>query len=59
MPPKRASSSTRKVVDSDDEAQPAVAKKAKVVAPPNTQPTNKVLPVNIVFPGGLALLQNQ
>jgi AP endonuclease-1 len=53
MPPKRASSSKRKASDSDDEA-PKTPKKAKVAdAPINTQPTNKVLPVNIVFPGAL------
>jgi len=54
MPPKRASSSKRKASDSDDEA-PKTPKKAKVAdALINTQPTNKVLPVNIVFPERIA-----
>jgi AP endonuclease-1 len=55
MPPKRASSSKRKASsDSEDEPtkKPAkVTKKAKVAEDRiNTQPTNKVLPVNIAFP---------
>ncbi|KAJ7905716.1 Endonuclease/exonuclease/phosphatase [Mycena olivaceomarginata] len=55
MPPKRASSSKRKASsDSEDEPtkKPAKAtKKAKVAEERiNTQPTNKVLPVNIAFP---------
>ncbi|KAJ7444905.1 Endonuclease/exonuclease/phosphatase [Mycena latifolia] len=55
MPPKRASSSKRKASDDDDDdTKPKTIKKAKVakVAAPvvNTQPTNTVLPVNIVFP---------
>ncbi|KAJ7343288.1 Endonuclease/exonuclease/phosphatase [Mycena albidolilacea] len=55
MPPKRASSSKRKASsDSEDEPtkKPAkVTKKAKVAEERiNTQPTNKVLPVNIAFP---------
>ncbi|KAJ6502350.1 Endonuclease/exonuclease/phosphatase [Mycena sanguinolenta] len=56
MPPKRASSSKRKASDSEDEATDT-PKKAKPAKKPkvaeeriNTQPTNKVLPVNIVFP---------
>ncbi|KAF7363609.1 DNA-(apurinic or apyrimidinic site) lyase [Mycena sanguinolenta] len=56
MPPKRASSSKRKASDSEDEATDTTkkakpTKKAKVAEERiNTQPTNKVLPVNIVFP---------
>ncbi|KAJ7775072.1 Endonuclease/exonuclease/phosphatase [Mycena metata] len=53
MPAKRASSSKRKASDSDDEGA-TTPKKAKTTgkaeAPANTQPTNKVLPVTIVFP---------
>ncbi|KAJ7724456.1 Endonuclease/exonuclease/phosphatase [Mycena maculata] len=53
MPPK-AGSSKRKASDSDDEAKPKPTKKTKVAEslPVNsgTQPTNKVLPVEIVFP---------
>ncbi|KAK0240020.1 Endonuclease/exonuclease/phosphatase [Armillaria nabsnona] len=49
MPPKRAGTSKRKAVDSDDDA--TSAKKPKVESPvEGAQPTNKVLPVNISFP---------
>ncbi|KAJ7172282.1 Endonuclease/exonuclease/phosphatase [Mycena filopes] len=55
MPPKRASSSKRKAAsDSDNDEAEKPVKKAKVAKVPearvNTQPTNKVLPVNIAFP---------
>ncbi|KAJ7510069.1 Endonuclease/exonuclease/phosphatase [Mycena galericulata] len=51
MPPK-ATSSKRKASDSDEETKPKRTKKTKVAEPPrvNSQPTNKVLPVNIIFP---------
>ncbi|ESK94607.1 exodeoxyribonuclease iii [Moniliophthora roreri MCA 2997] len=63
MPPRRASSSKRKASDTEDEGAPAAkptksTKKAKLDAEASTtsagaedaQPTNKVLPVNIIFP---------
>lgn len=54
MPPKRAAStSKRKASLSDDEGEPSQSnKKTKVSLAPseNAQPTNKVLPVTIVFP---------
>ncbi|KAJ7120508.1 Endonuclease/exonuclease/phosphatase [Mycena crocata] len=51
MPPKRASSSKRKASPSgSDEETAKPAKKTKVAQHVNTQPTNKVLPVNILFP---------
>ncbi|KAF7338134.1 DNA-(apurinic or apyrimidinic site) lyase [Mycena venus] len=56
MLPKRANSTKRKALDTGDEAAETTktaktTKKAKVAEERiNTQPTNKVLPVNIVFP---------
>ena len=56
MPPKRAT--TKRKAESDDseaeEVKASTSKKAKTTKaeerPGNGQPTNKVLPVNIVFP---------
>jgi len=55
MSPKRANSSKRKAEGSGDEAESSSqlqSKKAKLSSSSsdNTQPTNKVLPVNITFP---------